>query len=207
MVAGPKVGQPQRMFDHHAPRRQLHGRPRQGNSESRHGPGSARTPAFGREAPPFHRTGRAAPGDIVSALWLRRGHIPLKAPAHDPQAGQRSARLPIVDDDPLSRSLLVHLACLLGRSASVDNDPESAVERALAGGFDAMLLDLRMPHVDGYEALRASAEFLGALRLAGMSADLHAASTDGAWDNAHALLTDIDCEQQAVLMLLFEPLR
>lgn len=60
----------------------------------------------------------------------------------------------MVDDDPLSSSLQAHLAQLLGHAATVENDPERAVALALTGEFDAMLLDLGMPQVDGFEALR-----------------------------------------------------
>lgn len=75
---------------------------------------------------------------------------------HDPAClpGHASARLLVVDDDPLSASLQAHLALLLGHAATIENDPERAVERALSGEFDAMLLDLGMPRVDGFEALR-----------------------------------------------------
>lgn len=80
----------------------------------------------------------------------------MNAPVHDPTrpTGYTSARLLVVDDDPLSSSLQAHLALLLGHAATVENDPERAVELALSGEFDAMLLDLGMPQVDGFEALR-----------------------------------------------------
>jgi CheY-like chemotaxis protein len=80
----------------------------------------------------------------------------LNFPVHDPTRlpGHKAARLLVVDDDPLSSSLQAHLALLLGHAATVENDPERAVELALSGEFDAMLLDLGMPQVDGFEALR-----------------------------------------------------
>jgi CheY-like chemotaxis protein len=80
----------------------------------------------------------------------------LNAPAHDSDRphGHAPARLLVVDDDPLSSSLQAHLALLLGYAATVESDPERAVELALTGEFDAMLLDLGMPQVDGFEALR-----------------------------------------------------
>ncbi|MFN3566247.1 MAG: hypothetical protein ACK4V1_09745, partial [Burkholderiaceae bacterium] len=64
-------------------------------------------------------------------------------------------------------------------------------------------------------ALRASAQFLGALRLASMSGDLDAALRraqdaacgDAHWESARDLLEAIDREHQAVLMLLFESSR
>jgi CheY-like chemotaxis protein/HPt (histidine-containing phosphotransfer) domain-containing protein len=65
-----------------------------------------------------------------------------------------SARVLVVDDDPLSSSLQAHLALLLGHTATIEHDAERAVELALSGDFDLMLLDLGMPKVDGFEALR-----------------------------------------------------
>ena len=65
-----------------------------------------------------------------------------------------TARVLVVDDDPLSSSLQAHLALLLGHTATIEPDAERAVELALSGDFDLMLLDLGMPKVDGFEALR-----------------------------------------------------
>ena len=80
----------------------------------------------------------------------------MNAPANDSDRphGHAPARLLVVDDDPLSSSLQAHLALLLGYAATVESDPVRAVELALTGEFDAMLLDLGMPQVDGFEALR-----------------------------------------------------
>jgi CheY-like chemotaxis protein len=63
-------------------------------------------------------------------------------------------RLLVVDDDPLSSALLAHLASLLGHVATIQNEPRRAVEMALSGDFDVLLLDLGMPQLDGFEALR-----------------------------------------------------
>lgn len=63
-------------------------------------------------------------------------------------------RLLVVDDDPLSSALLAHLASLLGHVATIQNEPRRAVEMALGGEFDVLLLDLGMPQLDGFEALR-----------------------------------------------------
>jgi len=72
----------------------------------------------------------------------------------DNAAPTAAARVLVVDDDPLSSSLQAHLALLLGHTATIEPDAERAVELALSGSFDLMLLDLGMPKVDGFEALR-----------------------------------------------------
>lgn len=63
-------------------------------------------------------------------------------------------RVLVVDDDPLSSTLQAHLASLLGYTVAIEEDGARAVERALAGECDAMLLDLGMPKLDGFEVLR-----------------------------------------------------
>jgi len=65
-----------------------------------------------------------------------------------------AARVLVVDDDPLSSSLQAHLTLLLGHAATIEHDAERAVYLALSGDFDLMLLDLGMPKIDGFEALR-----------------------------------------------------
>jgi CheY-like chemotaxis protein len=59
----------------------------------------------------------------------------------------------VVDDDLLSSSMQAHLVSLMGHQAIVETDPEKAIERALDGQFDLILLDLGMPGLNGFEAL------------------------------------------------------
>lgn len=59
----------------------------------------------------------------------------------------------VVDDDPISRSLQSRLLGLLGHRARVVDRPADALDLALTSGFDAMLLDLEMPEIDGFALL------------------------------------------------------
>jgi two-component system, sensor histidine kinase and response regulator len=80
----------------------------------------------------------------------------LAAPAAVGDTARRpvpGARILIVDDDPLSRSLQSRLVGLLGYRAEVVEQPATAVERALGDDVDAMLLDLGMPAPDGFALL------------------------------------------------------
>jgi CheY-like chemotaxis protein len=70
-----------------------------------------------------------------------------------PSTQRLSARVAVVDDDLLSSSMQAHLVSMLGHSAIVETDPERAIERALDGQFDLVLLDLGMPGLNGFEAL------------------------------------------------------
>jgi two-component system sensor histidine kinase/response regulator len=70
------------------------------------------------------------------------------------EANAAAARLLIVDDDALSSAFQAHLAALLGYPATTEHDAARAVELALDGRCDVLLLDLGMPGVDGFEALQ-----------------------------------------------------
>lgn len=74
-----------------------------------------------------------------------------------------SARVAVVDDDPISITLQERLVSLLGHSALVEPDAQRAVDRALEGEFDLILLDLNMPGLNGFEALRQLREREAAL--------------------------------------------
>jgi two-component system sensor histidine kinase/response regulator len=89
-----------------------------------------------------------------AAAWRLRSKFRVTSSALTSAKSAAAARVLVVDDDPLSSSLQAHLALLLGHTATIEHDAERAVELALSGGFDLVLLDLGMPNVDGFEALR-----------------------------------------------------
>lgn len=65
-------------------------------------------------------------------------------PAHPPRVG-------VVEDDPLSRSLLTHLVALLGYTAVEPPNPAAAIQAALNGEVDVLLLDLDLAEDDGFQ--------------------------------------------------------
>ena len=60
----------------------------------------------------------------------------------------------IVDDDEELRDSMSETLVDLGHAPEQAADGEAALERIVRGGIDAMLLDLRMPGLDGLEVLR-----------------------------------------------------
>jgi CheY-like chemotaxis protein len=60
----------------------------------------------------------------------------------------------LVDDDPVNRDVGAALLHRLGHRPTVAADGEAAVALARSASFDAVLMDLHMPGIDGYEAAR-----------------------------------------------------
>jgi two-component system sensor histidine kinase/response regulator len=101
--------------------------------------------------------------------------------APTPSPRPSGARVLVVDDDPLSRALQARLAGLLGYRAEVASDAGQALDIALDGSIDAMLLDLGMPDVDGFkllERLRASERQRGLSALPVIAVTGYAAALD-----------------------------
>jgi len=64
----------------------------------------------------------------------------------------RGGRILVVEDDKVNQSLLVAALSRRGFSAFVANDGDEAVRLASHDSFDAILMDIQMPHRDGFEA-------------------------------------------------------
>ncbi len=67
------------------------------------------------------------------------------------------ARILIIDDDAGLRSSLAEALVEFGHTAEEAPDGAAGLARIRRGGFDAVLLDLRMPGMDGLAVLRALA--------------------------------------------------
>jgi hypothetical protein len=58
-------------------------------------------------------------------------------------------------DDSLDNKFLVeHFLTLNGAQVSLASDGSEAVDMALAGTYDLILMDIQMPKMDGYQATR-----------------------------------------------------
>lgn len=65
------------------------------------------------------------------------------------------AKVLVVDDDAVYRRVLVHILEGEGHRVTVASHGREGIELCLAESFDIVLLDLRMPGMDGYEVCRA----------------------------------------------------
>ena len=130
---------------------------------------------------------RAMGGDIVVTsrrgggttftltVSLRRAEA---SPAESgPEAGQpqdhaRGLRVLSVEDNPFGRVVLNTVLTELGHQAEFIGRGEDAAERIMQGGFDAVLMDMVLPGIDGIEAIRrirALAPPLGRIAIIGVS--------------------------------------
>ncbi len=64
-------------------------------------------------------------------------------------------RVLVVEDNPVNQLVAVGLLEALGYAATTADDGEVAVAEMRTGGYDAVLMDVQMPRMDGYAATRA----------------------------------------------------
>jgi signal transduction histidine kinase/ActR/RegA family two-component response regulator len=82
---------------------------------------------------------------------------PVASSPHKPEAG-RSLRILVVDDNRDAAESLALLLKLRGHVTQLAFDGEQAVEQANAGNPHAILLDIGLPRLNGYDACRAIRE-------------------------------------------------
>jgi two-component system, sensor histidine kinase len=84
----------------------------------------------------------------------------------------RGLRVLSVEDNPFGRVVLNTVLTELGHQAEFVGRGEDAAERILQGGFDAVLMDMVLPGIDGIEAIkrvRALGPPFGAIAIIGVS--------------------------------------
>ena len=96
-----------------------------------------------------HFTVECAVGGSVAPRRTASMRLPVGA------AALRGARVLVVDDHPVNRTLIAKLLKLAGaETLSAGNGREALEVLKQDDGVDAVLMDLRMPDMDGYEATR-----------------------------------------------------
>jgi signal transduction histidine kinase/DNA-binding response OmpR family regulator len=84
-----------------------------------------------------------------------RGHEVQAALARLPQPAGRRARIVVVDDDPLAVDLMCATLTSHGMQAIGVTDSRTALDALAQHSPDALILDLMMPGMDGFEVLAA----------------------------------------------------
>jgi CheY-like chemotaxis protein len=96
----------------------------------------------------------AGPGAIAAAAAKLLGELPALAALAPDIARPSGGRVLVVEDNEVNRSLLSVGLSRRGFTAFVAGSGEEAVRLAARDGFDAILMDIQMPGIDGFEAMR-----------------------------------------------------
>lgn len=112
-----------------------------------------------------------------STFWFE---IPLEAAAATTTEGGaqdegRSAHILVVDDHPVNRELAVTVLNLLGCTSDTAENGAEALEAVKTTRYDAVLMDVHMPVMDGIAATRAIRALdgpAGRIPIVGLSADV-----------------------------------
>ncbi|QHO72121.1 hybrid sensor histidine kinase/response regulator [Bradyrhizobium sp. CCBAU 051011] len=102
--------------------------------------------------------------DTMAAASGPNGEAPIDSP--------RPLRLLSVEDNPFGRVVLNSILTELGHQAEFIGQGEAAPERLAQGAFDAVLMDMVLPGIDGVEAIRrirALSAPLGRIPIIGIS--------------------------------------
>jgi CheY-like chemotaxis protein len=76
------------------------------------------------------------------------------APAPEIDAGAGRFRVLVVDDNEINRQVLGLILDAAGIEHAEAEDGRIGLDAAMTGGFDAVLMDIQMPVMDGFEATR-----------------------------------------------------
>jgi len=78
-----------------------------------------------------------------------------ETPAEEPHSAERSAHILVVDDNATNRMVAQALCEMFDCTCESANDGAEALEAARHGRFDLILMDIKMPVMDGVAATRA----------------------------------------------------
>jgi len=80
--------------------------------------------------------------------------VPLSAPGYARLPRLSHCRVLLAEDNEVNRLVAVKMLQTLGCAVDVAVNGAEAVQKALAGEYDLILMDVQMPEMDGYEATR-----------------------------------------------------
>jgi CheY-like chemotaxis protein len=78
-----------------------------------------------------------------------------RSPPYGGADGIAGLRVLYAEDHPAMQRAVGRLLKVSGASVAIARDGLEATDKALSETFDLVLMDLRMPHMDGFEAARA----------------------------------------------------
>lgn len=101
------------------------------------------------------------PGVDVSSETLLEQHIPSTPISDQPEVNidmKCVGHILLAEDQPSNRTVMTLLLETMGIRVSVAEDGLEAVQKAMAEPYDLILMDIKMPRLDGFEATRTLRE-------------------------------------------------
>jgi len=119
------------------------------------------------------------PGQGETLSFAFRAERPPERPA-EVKSADRAAHILVVDDNATNRMVAETLCSMFGCTTEPAEDGEAAVEAAATGRFDLILMDIRMPRLDGVGAtrrIRAMPKPIGRIPIIALTANADADET------------------------------
>lgn len=100
--------------------------------------------------------GRGTQFTITAAMGAAKANRPRESndSRHSHKEIKSHAKVLVVDDAPDNRTLIHHYLSRLGTKADLAGTGVEAINLALKGDYDLILMDVQMPEMDGLEAVR-----------------------------------------------------
>jgi two-component system sensor histidine kinase/response regulator len=95
---------------------------------------------------------------LLDAIHAALGAAPLSpsdrglVTKHSVREAQRSMSILLAEDNPVNRALMIQLLKKRGHRVTVAEDGKQAIDAHATEQFDAVLMDVQMPEMDGFEA-------------------------------------------------------
>ena len=117
--------------------------------------------------------------DAVRLVTSERSHPEILVTKHWLRERRPRLRLLLADDSPTNRMLAIRLLEKRGHSVTCVEDGLEAVEAVQESSFDAVLMDVQMPRMDGLEATRVIRQWeAGQVRVPIVALTAHAMESD-----------------------------
>jgi CheY-like chemotaxis protein len=100
------------------------------------------------------RPGHGSTFTLTAVVGADRAAAGIADGARVARRAVRSLRILCAEDNPYGRVILKTILGELGHRAEFVGSGEAAVEAAARGGYDAVLMDVALPDIDGVEATR-----------------------------------------------------